>query len=231
MQVKLDYPSVKGRKATLKAQLDRFSNSTLSFNEMDDRLILSAEKARELVNAGSDYLVQKIGTNKNKWVEKFNDDTILKRWFGEVKRKAQVQDVANRMEGLRKRMNRRLKIRIRPHSKGQIKKINAGRGFTLAQTVGAINLRSGTFTVYPYLVTKGVWEIAETISHEVGHQWFKDQKLEKTTVYGEPAARDLAKYNPRKARKSTENYAIFCDKVHPLMGYERNFSGSFSAIS
>lgn len=231
MQVKIDYPTAKGRKATLKAQLDRFSNFSLDFNDMDDRLILSSEKARELVNAGSDYLVQTIGTNKNRWVDNFNGNTILTRWFGEVKRKAQVQDVANRMEGLRKRMNRRLKVRVRPHSKPQIKKIDAGKGFTLAQTVGAINLRSGTFTVYPYLVTKGVWDIAETITHEIGHQWFKDQKLERTTVYGATAARDLAKYNPRKARKSTENYSLYCNQVHPLMGYERNFAGSFGSVS
>ena len=231
MHVKIDYPTTKGRKATLKAQLDRFSSFQLSFTDVDERLILGCEKARELVNAGSDYLVQNLGTSKNDWVDNFNRNTIMVRWFGRVERKAQVEKVLNRMEGLRKRFNRRLKVRVRPHTKNQIKKIESGRGYTLAQTIGAVNLRSGTFTVYPKLVTREVWEVAETILHEIGHQWFKDQKLENTTVYGETAARDLARYNPRKARKSTENYSIFCNSVHPLMGYDRNFTGSYGAVS
>jgi hypothetical protein len=231
MKVKINYPNTQGGKATLQAHLDRFSNFRLDNAAVESRLIMGAEKARELTNAGSDYLVQAIGSNKNKWMENFNRDATLVEWFGIVKNKQQVQKVVNRMEGLRKRMNRTLTIRVRPFPKSQIKKIDAGEGFTLAKTVGAINLRSGTFTVYPYLVTRGLWEVAETIVHEIGHQWFKDQKLESSTVYGETPARDLAKYNPRKARKSAENYSIYCDRVHPQMGYARRFVGSYSALS
>ena len=84
--------------------------------------------------------------------------------------------------------------------------------------------------VYTHLIKKNIYELAETLVHELGHNWFTDQKLEKVKVYGERRARDLATYNPRKARRSTENYAIFCTKRYFAEGLHTETEDGYSRI-
>ena len=85
------------------------------------------------------------------------------------------------------------------------------------------------FRIFTKGVRKAIYPLAELITHELGHNWFGDQKIETRKVYGEGPARTLAEYNPRKARRSTENYSLFCAKAHAAKGLRTKRKGNFRA--
>jgi hypothetical protein len=54
---------------------------------------------------------------------------------------------------------------------------------------------------------------AADLASDMAFAGFKDQKLGTEQVYGDRAALDLAIYHTRRARKSAENYAFFCEEA------------------
>ena len=88
-------------------------------------------------------------------------------------------------------------------------KIKTANGTYNAMNGGSF-LSPNRFQVYPRWIKKEDKERGSIIIHELLHEWFLDQKLDGKKVYGSTAAKKLAKKEPKKARKSAENYEHFC---------------------
>lgn len=144
-------------------------------------------------------------------VENFNKSPILVRWFGKAEKANDVKDVYNRTKSIQKRISKGLTIKIRPQKEKPGNARNHG-GF----------LDPKTFRVFPRMFEKFLDEnhhnrieiIAAIYIHEMMHLWFKDQKLDGEKVYGEDLALKLAKRDPKKARKSAENYEHFARELY-----------------
>lgn len=154
-----------------------------------------AEKGKARVNAV-------YSKPRSQWVASWNADPMLTKWFGDVNRKSQVKDVHSRLLSVCIRLSRGITIRLRPNSESSPLAQNA-RWF----------MEPKTFKVFARLLRKNDEYVASVFVHELIHLWFTDQKLDGTTVYGEALAMALADANPRKARRSAENYESF---VHDL---------------
>ena len=152
---------------------------------------------------------------RSRMVDAFAAEPLLETWFGEVTRPRQVRTVHRRLDGICDRFVSGFTAAVRPEDDDS----------PLAQTAGAANLTGSRFRIYPRGLERDIWDVAELIIHEIGHHWFTDQKLGDLKVYGETRARDLATYDPRKARRSTENYAIFCMKAHEAAGLRSRRDG------
>ncbi len=142
--------------------------------------------------------IQKIiDKDKSDWKKLWNEDKMLKCWFGKVSQANHVKDVYRRLKKVEDRVNNKmLTIRVR---EGDANASNGG-GF----------ISPKTFKVYPAWFSKSVDEGAAIIIHELMHEWFTDQKIGGKTVYGIPLAKKLAREKPSKARKSAENYEQYC---------------------
>lgn len=150
------------------------------------------------------YINKALGFRKKKWVENFNNDPLLKKWFGKVEKRDEAGDVLRRMNSVKKRFRKGLKLRLRP----QKKESNA------RNTMGFVGPKD--FQVFPKIFSKrtsggqiDTETIASIFIHELLHLWFKDQKIDGKIVYESDMAQKLAKLDPKKARKSAENYEHF----------------------
>ncbi|MGJ8667152.1 MAG: M35 family metallo-endopeptidase [Patiriisocius sp.] len=195
-------PTLKGKKKELTDDLKKL-NLTIAQTE---RLLLDACKLAEQMMAKAYREINAIIKQDNKkWENAFNSDYKLKLWFGEVTRKNHVRDVERRMDSICDRMAKGITIRLRPQKERTHNAQNNGTFF-----------EPKTFKVFPNLIAKdqqpeeGRDAIAAVLIHELMHTWFKDQRIGNTKTYGDQRAKDLAKYDPRKARKSAENYEQYC---------------------
>lgn len=160
--------------------------------------------SEEMSKKAYSYIDKTLGFKKKKWKNNFNSDSLLVEWFGKVVKNGQAGDVLRRMNSTKKRIRRGLRIRLRP----QRKQSNA------RNTMGFMGPKD--FQVFPKMFTKrtsggqiDTEEISAVFIHELLHLWFVDQKLDGKKVYGADLARQLAKREPKKARKSAENYEQF----------------------
>ncbi|HET8828134.1 MAG TPA: hypothetical protein VFM79_02275 [Pelobium sp.] len=216
MKVKINFPDKKSKLALLELQL---KNINVSLEVAESRLTLAGPKAEDMARYGYDHIEAIYNQDKSTWIDAFNSDPVLHKWFGSVTKESHVKKVRDRMKGIFNHVFNGYTIGLKPENDNS----------PLAITMGVANITNTRFRVYPSLIKRDIWEIAETIIHEIGHQWFTDQKLGSTKVYGEVIAGDLAKYDPTKARRSTENYSIFCAKIHQSKGKRVKGKGYFKA--
>lgn len=162
--------------------------------------VLSARGLRVLSNI--------IDEDRSQWVSLWNDRQKLVTWFGVADKESQVKDVHDRLKYVDDRLNKQITIRLRPQRDANTNAMNAGTFF-----------EPKTFKVFPNLIKHSLDDttleigydyIASVMIHELIHVWFTDQKLDGETVYGEDLAKQLAVENPKKARRSAENYESYC---------------------
>jgi hypothetical protein len=196
--------TVPKKKGNLTQMTDELSDHGLKLGNAKQGSLQAALISEKMSRKAYSYIDKALGIRKSRWVVNFNNDPLLKKWFGKVDKKAQAQDVLRRMDSAKKRIRRGLKIRLRP----QKKQSNA------RNTMGFMGPKD--FQVFPKMFThrtSGGQIDTDTIAaiyiHELLHLWFKDQKLDGKTVYGSDLAKELAKREPEKARKSAENYEHF----------------------
>ena len=195
--LKIVLPSTSGNVAILRADL---ADRGLTINQAYAILDRAFDKAKVLSEAGLEHLENIINRDRNAWVDVWNSDTLLVTWFGSITKAKHAKDVFDRMKSVDTRLNKKITIRLHPQR--DIK--------TNAQNMGTF-FEPKKFKVFPKLLIKDVDEIAAIMVHELIHIWFMDQKLESgETVYGSPNALALVAENPRKARRSAENFELYC---------------------
>jgi len=174
-------------------------------------------RAIELAETAHDYLKPFVVLSRRAtWVTNWNSDELLVKWFGVISHHNNASDVNNRLSSVVDRLNKKVTIRLHPQRNRAVTPV--GLEGTRAQNNGTF-FEPKTFKVFPFIIesniddsTKAVSidEIAAILIHELIHLWFNDQKLDGETVYGDDLAMQLAIDNPKKARKSAENYEWFC---------------------
>ncbi|SHH31702.1 hypothetical protein [Marivita hallyeonensis] len=209
MTIRVITPSVRSRRNKLRDQLQ---TAGLSMADAHQRVYDAYPVALELLDAGFEIIDEVRQAPRQDRVDAFMAEPLLVEFFGEATRVRHVNNVHRRLEGLRDRVERGFTVALKPD----------GKKTPLAQTTGALNTTRVRFRLYTRGIRLDIWDLAALINHEIGHQWFKDQKLGTEPVYGTQAARDLARYHPRRARKSTENYEQFCSAAHIAEGLQSN---------
>jgi hypothetical protein len=174
----------------------------MTISQAETILLEAADLGESMVKKGFAEIKKITDKNKNDWKDSFNENELFAKWFGKVDNKGQVKKVRNRMDSICNRFITGLKIRFRPQKERTHYAHNRG-----------IFFEPSTFKVFPLLLDEDIQFIASTYIHELAHVWFKDQRLGTEIVYGEQPALDLAKYHPRRARKSAENFAFYCEEV------------------
>jgi hypothetical protein len=139
-------------------------------------------------------------------------DKLTVQYFGDDKLTVEnMKDVRNRLRRCHRRLaEKQLTIRVFPQSKTDSKT-------TSAQNLGSV-FSPKKFKVFSYWFTKDEDERASIIIHELNHDLYMDQKIKnskgkRVTVYGKTLAKKLARENARKARRSAENYELFCKEA------------------
>ena len=202
MSHKVKSPTLKRKRRDLADDLEALD---LTIGETEALLIDALNLAERMMNKAYREISAIIRLDNKDWKDTFNSNRKLKKWFGEVKRKNHVRDVERRMDSICDRMNKGISIRLRPQKERTHNAQNTGTFFEPRR-----------FKVFPNLIAKdsepdeGRDAIAAVLIHELMHTWFKDQRLGDKKTYGAERAEDLAKYDPRKARRSAENYEHYC---------------------
>lgn len=190
------------RRKKLKALENDLKAYNMSTAQAVKKCIRCLNLATRMAEKGKARINTVYSMNRNQWVDCWNADPMLTKWFGDVNRKSQVKNVHSRILSVSTRLSKGIRIRLRPNSESS----------PLAQNAGWF-MEPKTFKVFARLLRKDDEYVASVFVHELIHLWFTDQKLDGTTVYGERLAMALADDNPRKARRSAENYESF---VHDL---------------
>ncbi len=176
-------------------------------NRTYERSIVMAETGLEYINR---FVVL---AQRPNWITNWNNDALLVKWFGEISKVGDASGVHNKMDSVVKRLNKKMTIRLHP----QRDRASDGSSGTLAQNNGTF-FEPKTFKVFPYLFEASraddnsliIDDMASTFIHEMVHLFVFDQKHDGETVYGDTRALKLAIDRPDKARKSPENFSLFC---------------------
>jgi hypothetical protein len=198
MACKVKMPKLKKNSDQLETDLAIYG---LKIANAKQALLQACVIANKMSKKGNDVIEQITDGKKKKWVADFNRNTTLRKWFGKAEKKSHVKDVRNRMRSVNKRIGKGLTLRLRPQ-----------KGRTLnAQNYGTF-FDPKTFKVFPQIFdgSINVDYIASVFIHELLHLWFSDQYIDKSKVNTEGEVIKLAKKNPKKARKSAENYELYC---------------------
>jgi len=214
-QLNIIFPAKAANLALLRADLSEIKYSDGSgIKEMvyeDVPVILNEahSRARKMAEKGRMHMDKVINKDRSELVKAWNSDSKLKTWFGEAELPNHVKDVYDRLSSVEDRLNKKISIRVQPQRDSGTNAQNNGTFF-----------EPKTFKVFPKLIINSLDPatsvpdydyIGSVMIHELIHVWFTDQKLKDgTKVYGDVLAKKLAKENPRKARKSAENYEQFC---------------------
>lgn len=177
-------------------------------NDAFDLLDETFKRAKVLAARGLKPLEDIVDRPRDKWVRSWSADSDLVKWFGQAKKANHVKDVHDRLHSVDRRLNKQITIRLHPQRDMGTNAQNNGTFF-----------EPKTFKVFPSLFESsldartdeiGIDYMASVMIHELMHLWFADQKLNGEKVYSESDALDLADKEPRKARRSAENYERYC---------------------
>lgn len=198
MSHKIILPTQNNKLDEVKSDLE---NHDLSIGNAKQALMQAALKSEQMAAKACRYIESITNGKKRDWVKDFNNSTLLRTWFGKVDGKGQVKKVRNRMRSVSNRIDKGLKIRLRPQGE---------RTLNARNEMGHFSARK--FMVFPKIFEDGIniERIASIYIHELVHLWFTDQKLNGEKVYDADTAKQLARENPKSARKSAENYERFC---------------------
>lgn len=221
-RIQVKYPSSRRKTRKLNDQIESIG---LNVTEVYERMYAAQPVAVVMGASGLAKIATIYDLDRAERVDAFNADATLVLWFGEVSRPRHVRKIHDRMAAISDRVDRSFTVAIRPdrYRKGN-------RVTPSAITSGAINLTTLRMRAYVILVRSSTIDVARIYLHELGHVWFKDQKLGVVTVYGPQAAQNLALYHPRKARRSTENYSRFAKEQYIADGHPVTGDGFYSAV-
>jgi hypothetical protein len=173
------------------------------------KLVLTAavERAALIAARGVAHIDAALAPRRRKAKrEAWLNDPELCTWFGEdAVTVRQMRAVRRRLRRMERRVaERTLRLRIRPQS-------DAPSEEHAARNLGTGATTPLRFTIYTHFFRQSAIEQGGIIVHELMHDWFFDQKLKNgDVVYGPTKALALAREAPRKARRSPENYRVFC---------------------
>lgn len=141
--------------------------------------------------------IAKVKAQKGKKrIKAFNNNTLLRKWFGEIKSKGQVRNMISRFNTIKNRLSNGVKIRLRPNSEDIANAKNMG-----------ILTSPRRFKIYARLLPSDEERIASVLVHELMHEWFTDKKLANgDDVENATDAINLAMESSGKARRSPENF-------------------------
>lgn len=187
-------------------------NSFLEILKVDPTMITNDHIKKELIEAielagkMSEIALRNFEEILEKW--KTSHDAVL--YFGELLKVRHIKIIRKRIRRINRWLHKRkLKIRLLSQNK-------AAKKTLIGQNYGSF-LSPRRFVLFPRWFKQDKNEKASVIIHELMHEWFDDQKITRhgktRKVYGKNAARALAKENPKKARRSAENYEQYCEQV------------------
>lgn len=202
MSHKTKVPSRKNKLQALESDLAKYG---LKIGHARQACMQAAVFSQTMAKLGYDHIHRVMGDDKSKWVRNFNNDLVLVKWFGKTEKKGHVKDVRNRMLSIAKRINKGLTIRLRPQKEIDANARNHG-GFADPRA----------FRVFPMIFKNGIdtTYLASVYIHEMMHLWFQDQIIGRAKVNNEHLAKQLARFYPKKARKSAENYERYCKEIY-----------------
>lgn len=178
--------------------VDDLSAQSLSLARAETAVIDTLERAEELAQLGFLVIDEVYSTRQENWIENWNAHPMLVRWFGEVSAPRHVWRVYRRMKSARDRLRKNITVRVRPERERSPTAQNAG-WFAEPKT----------FKIFPAFLEHGLDKRAAITVHELIHLWFRDQRIDGEKVYGDALALRLAREEPRRARRSAENYEQF----------------------
>jgi hypothetical protein len=199
MAHKIKLPSRRKKLRALETDLQAYDMTT---SQAVKKCVRCLNLAIRMAEKGKDRVNTVYSMNKNVWISCWNKDPMLTKWFGDASQKSNVKDVHSRILSVSTRLSKGISIRLRPNSESS----------PLAQNAGWF-MEPKTFKVFSRLLSKSDEYVASVFVHELIHLWFTDQKLNGEKVYGKALAMALADDNPRKARRSAENYESFVDDL------------------
>jgi len=180
------------------------NDTNFTKDQIEDRIAQAISQAEKMSKAGLDYIQPILDEPKRKRENCWNNDFVLVDWFGKVSKPGHVKDVFRRLEKVYKRCSdKTLTVKIKamlPHE-------------YIAQNNGSF-LSPKTFKVTSAWISGDINIRGSVIIHELMHEWFSDQKIEGVSVYSMYLTKQLARTNPKSARKSPENYERFCLYIH-----------------
>jgi len=200
MAHKIKLPTRRKKRKALEKDLKAYNMST---RQAVRKCVRCLNLAIRMAEKGKARINNVYSEPRNTWVACWNNDPMLTKWFGDVNRKSHVKNVHSRMLSVTNRLSKGITIRLRP---------SAECSSTNAQNGGWF-MEPKTFKVFSRLLGKNDEYVASVFVHELIHLWFTDQKLNGQKVYGKALAMALADDNPRKARRSAENYESFVDDL------------------
>ena len=183
----------------------QFLNATgLTVDQTEDRITRAISKGEKMAKRGLNHIQPILDEKRSRWEACWNADKTLKKWFGKVTKANHVKDVFRRLENAYDRLSdKTLTIKIKADLPNDYSAMNNGSF-----------LSPKTFQVGPDWFDNPINERGSVVIHELLHEWFIDQKIDGEIVYGATLAKKLADKEPKKARKSPENYEHYCLDLH-----------------
>lgn len=200
MATKIIKPTRIRKHADLKRDLSAMG---MSFKDAENMLLKASNTAYSMATRSYDE-IEKIKSEKGKdRIDAFNNNVLLRKWFGEIESKGQVRNMISRFNTIKKRLKNGVKIRLRPNNERSSNARNMGT-FTSPKR----------FKVYARLLNSDTKVIASVLIHELMHEWFTDKKLANgNDVDDATTALQLVNESSGKARRSPENFEQYCLEV------------------
>lgn len=199
MAHKVKFPYRRRNRDTLIEDLESKEHTLAS---AETELIFILDLAGDMAQLGYLEIDKVYSTVSKDWVDNWNNNEVLVKWFGTVDSQRHVRKVYRRMKSVRDRLRKDITVRLRPDGD------NTGS----ARSAGWF-AEPKTFKAFSNFLDKDRNSAAGTVIHELIHLWFRDQRIDSVKVYGPDLAIDLASTNARKARRNPDNYAEFVREV------------------
>ncbi len=197
MKHKIILPAQQKGMNDLKNDLEAYD---LNIKTAEKILIQAAEKSSRITGKACDHIGEIVKNNRGNWLEEYNSDKLLCKWFGKAEDPIHIRGVHNRMESACNRIDEGLTLHLRPQNK-------------LPKTASGNETHFGpkAMKVFPSVFRNGTGskEVASVIIHNLLLLWFRDLKAKDTELNKVEFARKLAQESPKKARLNAANYERF----------------------
>lgn len=197
MKHKIIFPAQQKGMTDLNNDLEAYG---LSIKEAEKILIKAAEKSSKMTGKACDHIGEIIKSNRANWLDEYNNDKLLCKWFGKAEDPIHIRGVHNRMESACNRIDDGLTLHLRPQNK--MPKSAKGNG---------THFGPKAMKIFPSIFENSTKpdEIASVFIHELLLMWFRDLKSKDMELNKDEFARKLAKEAPKKARLNAANYERF----------------------
>lgn len=170
-------------------------------------ILKAAALSETMIRNARDHVAGIVQGQRTEWIPNYNEDPLLKKWFGLAEQPNHVLAVHNGLESARNRMSKGLLFNLRP----------AVRKTTNAKANGTY-FSSRSLRVYPVLFLDGTdpEQIAVIFVKELLQIWFPNQRINGKPGNTEAVAIQLAREAPGIARKNAENYKRYCLELNAM---------------